>query len=423
MIRQKRCAPRSHTRFLSMLMLAVFVCMMAGVVSVAQKNKESRAKLETRKKKLEDEIAYNRQLLEETRKNKNVSVNQLNLLSSQIRKREALLNEINDGIDSLTHEIRTNDEMLLTQQTNLRVLKTEYARIIYHEWKMRNAYDRLLFVFSAEDFNQAFHRIQYFKQYSDYRKKQAGLIVSVTDDIQRRVTNLKTQKIEKVGLQNDNEAAKAKLDREKQEKDAMLKKLKNQEARIKKTLDAKQAEARKLKSKIEAIIAEEIKKSSTKTNTTVTGTNVKNVLTPEEKLISDNFTSNRGKLPWPVAAGVISSYFGEHDHPVLAGIKVKNNGIDLSTSHGSTARSVFGGTVVNVVSVSETNKVVIIRHGDFFTVYSNLISVSVSKGSKVSTKQSVGTIATDPEDGKTELHFEVWEGKLVQNPTSWLTPR
>lgn len=406
-----------------MLMLAVFVCMMAGVVSVAQKNKESRAKLETRKKKLEDEIAYNRQLLEETRKNKNVSVNQLNLLSSQIRKREALLNEINDGIDSLTHEIRTNDEMLLTQQTNLRVLKTEYARIIYHEWKMRNAYDRLLFVFSAEDFNQAFHRIQYFKQYSDYRKKQAGLIVSVTDDIQRRVTNLKTQKIEKVGLQNDNEAAKAKLDREKQEKDAMLKKLKNQEARIKKTLDAKQAEARKLKSKIEAIIAEEIKKSSTKTNTTVTGTNVKNVLTPEEKLISDNFTSNRGKLPWPVAAGVISSYFGEHDHPVLAGIKVKNNGIDLSTSHGSTARSVFGGTVVNVVSVSETNKVVIIRHGDFFTVYSNLISVSVSKGSKVSTKQSVGTIATDPEDGKTELHFEVWEGKLVQNPTSWLTPR
>lgn len=416
-------APRSYARFTGIMLVAVIVCLLAGVVSVAQKNKESRAKLETRKKKLENEIAYNRQLLEETRKNKNVSVNQLNLLTSQIRKREALLDEINNGIDSLTREIRNNDEMLVIQQSNLRVLKTEYAKIIYHEWKMRNSYDRLLFVFSAEDFNQAFHRMQYFKQYSDYRKKQAGLIVSVTDEIQRRTQDLHQQKSEKVLLQNDNESAKAKLDREKQEKDAVLRKLKSQEAKIKKTLEAKQAEARKLKARIEAIIAEEIKKSSTKTNTTVTGTNVKNVLTPEEKLISDNFTANRGKLPWPVAAGVISSYFGEHDHPVLVGIKVKNNGIDLSTSHGATARAVFGGTVVNVVSVSEINKVVIVRHGDFFTVYSNLISVAVAKGTKVTTKQSIGMIATDPEDGKTELHFEVWEGKVVHNPTSWLTPR
>lgn len=417
---------RSYTRILGVLLLLVFSFMLAVVVPLAQTRQDSKSKLETKKKKLEDEIAYNKKLLDETRKNKNISVNQLNLLKSQINKRETLLDEINLGIDSLNRVIRDNDEMLTTQGENLKVLKSEYARIIYHEWKMRNSYDRLLFVFAANDFNQAFHRMQYFQQYSDYRKKQAGLIVSVTDDIKKRMQELAEQKGEKEVLLADNESAKEKLDRERAEKDELLKKLKQQESKIKKTLAAKQAEAKKLKAKIEAIIAAEIKKSTDKTNkpaNTGSGSDLKNVLTPEEKLVSDNFLSNKGKLPWPLVSGVISEYYGEHDHPVLAGIKTKNNGINISTAKGSAARAVFGGLVVSVISISETNKVVILRHGGFFTVYSNLQSTSVSKGANVTTKQTIGTVATDPDDGKTELHFEVWEGKLLHNPTSWLTPR
>jgi septal ring factor EnvC (AmiA/AmiB activator) len=398
----------------------VWIC----VVPLAQTRQDSKEKLESKKKKLEDEIAYNKQLLEETRRNKKASVNQLNLLKSQIEKREALLDEINLGIDSLNRIIRDNDEILTRQDANLKGLKEEYARIIYHEWKMRNSYDRLLFVFSAEDFNQAFYRMKYFQQYTEYRKQQAGLIVSVTDEIKTKMQELQVQREEKVGLLADNESEKDKLAREKAEKDDVLKALKQKENSIKKTLATKQAEAKKLREKIEAIIAYEIQKSSGKTNKTpVSNTDVKNVLTPEEKLISDNFISNKGKLPWPVASGVITEYFGEHDHPVLAGIKVKNNGIDISTGKGSAARAVFNGVVVSVVSISDQNKVVILRHGDYFTVYSNLQSVSVAKGATVNVKQTIGIVGTDPDDGKTELHFEVWEGKLLHNPTTWLTPR
>lgn len=414
----------SYHRILGFLSLLVFCTMVGVLMPFAQNRQESKTKLETKKKQLEEEIAYNKKLLEETRKNKNISVNQLNLIRSQIAKRESLLDEINLGIDSLNQVIRNNDEMLVSQRENLKTLKDEYARIIYHEWKMRNSYDRLLFVFSARDFNQAYHRLQYFRQYSDYRKKQAELIVSVSEDLKKRSKELIVQKNEKEILLADNESAKEKLDQERAEKDEMLRKLKQQEAKIKKTLAAKQAEAKKLKAKIEAIIAEEIKKSSSKSNKTPTATTeLKNVLTPEEKLISDNFINNKGKLPWPVASGVVSEYFGEHDHPVLAGIKVKNNGVDISTTRGSAARAVFGGLVVSVVSISENNKVVILRHGGYFTVYSNLQSTSVSKGANVTTKQNIGIVATDDEDGKTILHFEVWEGKLLHNPLTWLAPR
>ncbi len=413
-----------RTRLLGIAMLIVVASMVWICVPYAQTRQESKAKLETKKKKLEDEIAYNKQLLEETRHNKNASVNQLNLLKKQIENREALLDEINLGIDSLNRVIRDNDEMLAKQDENLQVLKSEYARIIYHEWKMRNSYDRLLFVFSARDFNQAFHRMKYFQQYTEYRMKQAGLIVTVEEDIKVKTQELQQQRQEQVVLLADNESEKDRLAREKMEKDEVLKKLKQKEASIKKTLAAKQLEAKKLREKIEAIISVEIKKSSDKTNkTAVSSTDVKNVLTPEEKLVSDNFISNMGKLPWPVASGVISEYFGEHDHPVLAGIKVKNNGIDISTTRGSAARAVFSGIVVSVVTIAEQNKVVILRHGDYFTVYSNLQSVSVAKGANVTVKQNLGIIATDPEDGKTELHFEVWEGKALHNPTTWLAPR
>ena len=405
-------------------MVLVFGLMVVCLVPLAQTKKENREKLESKKKKLEEEIALNKKLLEETSKNRKASVNQLNLLRNQIEKREALLDEINLGIDSLDRIIRDNGEVLVRQEQTLQQMKDEYARLIYHAWKTRNSYDRMLFVFSAENFNQAFRRLKYFQQFTEYRMTQAEQISMVADEVRQTMQDLSRQKEEKVGLLSENEKEKERLDREKKEKDKMYQDLKKKEASIRKTLEAKKAEAKKLQAKIEEIIASEIRKSSDKTNKTpVSNTNMKNVLTPEEKLISDNFTSNRGKLPWPVSSGVISESFGEHDHPVLAGIKVKNNGINIATSKGSQARAVFNGTVVSVVSISELNKVVILRHGDFFTVYSNLQTVNVSKGSSVTTKQVLGIIATEPEDGKTDLHFEVWEGKVLHNPVSWLTPR
>ena len=147
------------------------------------------------------------------------------------------------------------------------------------------------------------------------------------------------------------------------------------------------------------------------------------MLTPEEKVVSDNFTNNKGKLPWPVERGAITGYFGEHPHPVLDGIKVKNNGIDISTTAGSSARAVLSGTVSSVVTITNNNMAVIIRHGEFFTVYSNLESVQVNKNQSVSTKQSIGIVYTNADEGKTELHFEVWQGKVICNPAEWLAKR
>ena len=413
-----------RTRHLAFAMLIVTACMFISLVPLAQTRQDAKEKMESRKKQLEEEIAVNKKLLEETEKNKKMSVGQLKLLKAQIAKREELLNQINLGIDSLNRLIRDNDDLLVKQDQNLKTLKTEYAKIIYDEWKMRNANDRLLFVFAARDFNQAFHRIKYFQQYTYYRKIQAGLIVSVTEDIKTKKEELQSQRLEKQSLLADNESEKDRLDREKEEQAGMVLQLKKKSNELKKQLARKQEEARKLKQKIQEIIAYEFNKSAGKTNKTPTSTtDVKNILTPEEKLISNDFMSNKGKLPWPVASGVISDYFGEHDHPVLEGIKVKNNGIDISTSRGSAARAVFGGIVASVVSIEADNKLVIIRHGDYFTAYSNLASVSVAKGSKVTTKQSIGVVNTDSDDGKTNLHFEVWEGRVAQNPVYWLAPR
>jgi murein hydrolase activator len=418
-----RSISKRHHR-LGILMIITVLLSLLCLYPFAQNKQSSKDKLISKKKQLEDEISFTRKLLEETSKTKNMSINQLNLLKEQIRRREALLREINIEIDSIAQAIEENDDMLIRQSNNLRELKDDYARIIYHEWKTRNSYDRLLFIFSASDFNQAYRRLMYFQQYTDYRKKQAGIILETQSDISLRMHELELQKANKTSLLVNNKTEQERLISERAEKDAMLAKLKKREAQIRNILKIKQAEAKKLQSRIENIIAEEIKKSSAKSKKPATSnTNIKDVLTPEEKILSDNFINNKGKMPWPVLSGVISDYFGEHDHPVLEGIKVKNNGIDLSTEKGAAARVIFKGTVSNIVSITASNTAVIIRHGDYFTVYSNLQNVSVQKGDNVATKQNIGTIYTDPQENKTELHFELWQGKTLQNPTDWLAHR
>lgn len=414
-----------HNRSIGNLKIKVFllfagIFLFAGYFHFAQSQQSMKEKLLSRKKKIEEEIAYTRKLLEETGKTKKMSLNQLNLLQNQIKKREALLDAINDEIVSLNAAIRDNDEMLARQVENLTQLKEEYARIIYQAWKTRGSGNKLLFIFSARDFNQAYRRLKYFQQYSEFRKRQAAIIVDLQKDISRRMEELKMQKENKTLLLINNEIEKQRLSREKAEKDAALQKLKQQEAEIRKQLKSKQEEARKLQQKIEAIIASEINKSASASKKTGAIKDLKNLLTPEEKILSDNFAGNKGKLPWPVATGIITEYFGEHEHPVLPGIKVKNNGIDISTAPGTPARAVFNGTVTSVIPITANNTAVIIRHGEYFTVYSNLASVNVQKGSKISIKQNIGTIYTDDSEKKTILHFELWEGKSLHNPEEWL---
>jgi septal ring factor EnvC (AmiA/AmiB activator) len=402
-----------------------FICLVLFMFPFASsQNQSQKDKLLDKKKQIESEIEYYKQLLSDTKKSKELSLNRVNLLKNQISKREDLIDEINSEVGLIDKQINENNQEIRKHQENLQVLKDEYARMIYNAYKSRHAYTRLMFIFAANDFDQAYQRLRYFQQYNDYRRKQVELIAETQGQILLKNKDLRQEKENKNQLLQSNEQEKQKLAIEKAEKDKALKGLKKKESEIKKALKEKQAEAAKLKGKIESLIAEEINKSAKKTNKTVTATTTaRTVLTPEEKLLSDNFISNKGKLPWPVESGVISSSYGEHPHPVLDGIKVKNNGIDIATKKGSAARAVFNGIVTSIIVITNTNKAVLIRHGDYFTVYSNLESVSVSKGQNVSTKQRIGTVYTGDSDGKTELHFEVWEGKLLCNPVLWLAGR
>ena len=301
-------------------------------------------------------------------------------------------------------------------------MKDEYAGLIYNSYKTRSDADRLMYLFAARDFNQAFLRMKYFQQYNAYRRMQVEAILRTKGLIQDKTRELLAEKNNKQELLTTSEQEKEKLRLEKEKKDKDVAQLRQKEKDLRQKLKKKEEEARKLRQKIEAAISDEIKKSANKSNKTVTsGTTVKNVLTPEEKIISDNFSGNKGRLPWPVERGVITGTFGEHPHPVLEGIKVKNNGIDISTNTGASARAVLGGTVSSIIAITNTNRAVILRHGEFFTVYSNLDNISVRKGQNVSTKQTIGTVAYNPDEDKTEIHFEIWQGRTICNPAEWLS--
>ncbi len=396
--------------------IVVFMC----VYPFAQ-NQQTRDKLLDKKKQIEDEIAYYKKLIDETKKTKNLSINQLVLLKNQISKREDLIDEINGEMSLLESKINENMQKVQRSKDQLQAIKTEYAKIIYNAYKNRDAFDRMMFIFAAKDFNQAYQRLKYLQLYNEYLHQQVDLILNTTNQIIESNKQLELQKNTKKELLENSEQEKIKLTQEKEKKDSDVSQLRQKEADLKKQLKKKEEQARILRNKIESVISDEIKKSAFKSKKTVTTTTtVKNVLTPEEIVVSDNFSGNKGKLPWPVERGVITGTFGEHPHPVLDGIKVKNNGVDISTTAGAAVRAVLSGTVSSIITITNNNKAVIVRHGEFFTVYSNLQSVSVSKDQHLSTKQNIGVASTNTDDGKTEIHFEVWQGKITCNPIEWL---
>jgi len=386
----------------------------------------TKEKLQKTKKQLEDDIKYTTRLLEETQHTKQNSLNRVVLLTRQLEKRESLINTISQEVNGIQDQLDLQHKQIGSMASEVKKMKDEYARMIYYAYKNLNAYNRLLFIFSAEDFNQAYHRLLYYQQYSAYRRTQAELIRSAQISLTAKQRELEQTKQEKLSLARSEESEKNQLAQEKEEKDKAIQQLSKKEKDLEKALREKQQMAEKLQREIEKMIAEEIKaaavkakKKDTKNKMETTKTEI--MLTPEEQVLSSTFASNKGKLPWPSEHGVITGTFGEHPHPVLKYVKVKNNGIDIATEKGASIRTVFSGKVSRVMSFPNLNKVVIIRHGEYLTVYSNLEEVNVKDGQDVSTKQMIGKVHTSPEDSKSELHFEIWFGKTIQDPQEWLT--
>jgi septal ring factor EnvC (AmiA/AmiB activator) len=290
-----------------------------------------------------------------------------------------------------------------------------------------------MFIFAADNFNQAFKRLKYLQQFTEYRKKQAGYIENTQNDLNSQIVQLDKNKKEKTYLLTDEQKEKQTLGKEKNKQTQVLSGLTKQEKQLKQELSKKQRESLQLNRALQAAIAREIEAERKKAEDEATKTEARTGVaakpvakgssilsaTPEAAKLSADFLGNRGRLPWPVANGNISEGFGRHSYG--ANVTIQNNGVDIQTAPGSAVRAVFGGEVRKVfMPPGSSTYVVMIRHGEYFTAYSNLKSVSVSAGQKVSLKQTIGTVATDPTDGSTEVHFELWKGGTPQNPTGWL---
>jgi septal ring factor EnvC (AmiA/AmiB activator) len=406
--------------------LVVIPVFLLPFLSLSQESKE---KLQKTKKQLEEDIRYTSKLLEETHRTKQNSLNKVILLNKQIEKRQSLISAISGEVDQIQDQMELQRGHISTLSEELKKMKNEYARMIYYAYKNLNAYNRLLFIFSAEDFNQAYRRLLYYQQYSAYRRTQAELIRNAQMTLNRKQKELEETKQQKLILARTEESEKGQLTQEKEEKDRTVKQLSQKEKELESTLREKQKTAEKLEKEIGKLIAAEIraaaerakKSDSRDAKTKMKTVSTEIMLTSDEQVLSNSFASNKGKLPWPSEHGVITGRFGEHPHPVLKYVKVKNNGIDISTEKGAAVRTVFNGKVSRVMSFPSLNKVVIIRHGEYLTVYSNLEEVNVKDGQTVTTKQMIGKIHTNPEDSKTDLHFEIWLGKTTQDPQEWLS--
>ncbi len=405
---------------------------------------QDRKILEEKRKQTLKEIEYTNQLIKKTRQEKKNSLNQLLIVNKNIKAREELIKNIQQEIQMLDNKMSLLYSKLDTLENNLKKLKKGYSNMLVFAYKTRSAYDRIIFVLSADDFNKSYRRLKYLQYYGEYRQKQMQRIIATKTEIKNVLEQLREKKLQKEQLKLESEKEKQILTKTKEEQTTVLNNLKKQESELLKKLNEQKKADKQLQESIKKLIEEELRKAreeamrkarekeenktkdkttliaKTKTNKETEEKKLEPTLTPEEQLINDKFETNKGRLPWPTERGIITSFYGEHDHPVLKGIKIRNDGIYITTLPGAKVRTIFDGIVSKVLSIPGKNKVVIIRHGNFFTVYANLSEVNVIAGHKVKTKQIIGTAGTDAEEDKTYVELQIWNGSIKLDPEQWI---
>lgn len=374
---------------------------------------QSMSELRAQKENTAQAIRLTSSLLEEARKDEKASLSKLNLISRQIENRNALIQNINAEYVLLDKYVNENTEVVKMLQHDLAGLKREYAAMVRFAQKSKNSNDLLVFLFSAENLNQAYKRLLYLRQYTKYRKAQVEVINALSGLIREKAAELEKQKQQKFQLIKSKQQENLLLEREKTEESRSVASLRQKQQDLRRKLREQQKAQDELDRAIEKLLEEEARK---------TGGKDEFRMTPEQKLLAADFEKNKGRIPWPVERGIITERFGVHPHPVLKQIMVKNNGIDITAQSGSKARAVFAGEVSRIFAISGGNMAVIIRHGMFLTVYSNLNEVYIKAGQKVALKQEIGTIFTDTNDGnKTVLKFQVWKENQKLNPQDWIS--
>jgi septal ring factor EnvC (AmiA/AmiB activator) len=417
----------------SFVLIACFGALIAS-------SQNSKSDLELKKKKLLREISETNQLIDETRKNKKLSISQLKVLNKRIEDRKKLIGVMQSEVNNLNATIYSNERKIGELTSDLDRLKQSYSRMVKLAYMNKNQQSTLMLIFSSKDFQQAYKRLYYLKSYGVYRRSQAELIRESQVELNNKSSILKQDLSTKKVLLGNEVVQKIELGKEKIEQEQTLTQLQKKEKTLKKDLEKKVLASKKLDKEIQRIIEREIEKerllalskSKTEKKTVVekpskTGTIepkpapfAELKVTPETKLLSGKFESNKGRLPWPVDKGIITESFGMHPHPVLKNITTYNNGINITTTSNATVKSIYDGEVTAVISIPGANMAVIVKHGEYLTVYSNLATVNVSKGQQVKAGSSLGTAARESTDGKTEAHLEIWKGRTKLNPSEWI---
>jgi len=424
------------------LSLLCLVCALLMPSCLIAQNGKSSSQLKKDKQKLENEIANTQKLLKKNESNQKAAVQQAALLRQQIQNREKMITTLNSQILQMEDEQELNEQEIRQLEKRLAYMKADYAQVVYNAYRNRRLIDKVTFILAADNFSQMFRRLRYYSIFSRNVREQSERIQRTTEELTKKneeIVELKNDKLNTLSskeqeiknLENDRRKKTQnaeKLKKESQKLNAELKKKQQKrkeiDAAIQKAVQAEIAQANaERKKKAKASSGKSSKSESSTASTTSSSSSSKATttiaLTPEEKTLNNSFINNKGKLPWPVAKGAKVSDFGNYPHPDVPSVQIENHGIDIMVEAGTPARAVFEGVVTSVMSIMGTT-VVMIRHGEYLTVYQNLSSTSVKKGDKVSTKQTIGTVAKSQTSNTHELHFEIWKNDRYVNPNEWL---
>jgi len=390
--------------------------LLSTALGFSQSDKQKQ--LESRRQELRREIQKINELRSE---NKSKAKSELSLIEDFNYKISVLSNLIkvtNQQANLLTREISSNQNKISSLRDELKQLKEDYAAMIVKSYKSKNQQSRIMFLLSSNDFKQAYKRLQYIKQYSDYQKKQGEIIKIKTVELQDTNASLLKQQEDKKKLIAENRRVQNTLEKERKQHQTVMVSIKKNLSRYASQIKKKQREANRIDREIDRIIKAAIAKSNKKAGKTASSKTF--ALTSEEKVLASNFISNKGKLPWPVEKGFVRLGYGSQPHPIDRSLIIKSNGVRIVTEKGAKARAVFDGEVSEILKMKNVNPIVMIRHGNYLTLYRNLSQVYVKKGDKVKTKQVIGEVFTNPSNGETILSFTLSKGTATENPASWI---
>lgn len=386
-------------------------------MSIGQ-SKQDKNKLKKEEKALQKKIENTKNLIKLTRNSEQLTIAELAILNHQIAYREELVSNINYQMRKINEEIESMELQKIQLENNVKILKDEYAKMLQYAYKNRNDEFNIFYVFSSESYSEAYQRMNYIEQYKDYRIKQVNKIKETKSLLDSNLVLLQSAKQEKEVVAISQEQEKSNFLKDKEEQQSALLKLKQNESNLQQELIAQEKKKKAIRKKINAAIEAEIAAAAAASK------NKGFSMTPEAKTLAKSFTTNKGKLPWPVEKGAITSKYGTHAHETLVGIKTENKGIDITTEKGAVVRSVFSGKVSSIFTIPGAGKVVMVSHGNYRTVYANLQEVYVSKGDNLKTKDKVGKLLPATNDKISECHFEIWKisssGTVTDNPQLWL---